>query len=418
MIFLYNLSIWIYFLLIHIASPFNKKAKLWISGRKGIFEKIEKKVKKDLLTGQTEENIIWFHCASLGEFEQGRPVIEKLGQYKEYKIILTFFSPSGYEVRHNYSGADYVFYLPIDTPANAKRFVSLIKPSAVFFVKYEFWFNYIREVKNNNIPFFVISANFRRNQHFFAWYGGWFRKQLMGITHIFVQNKESQELLKRVGVEQVTVSGDTRFDRVADIIKQVKDFQLIRKFSEGSDVFIAGSSWQPDEEIITKLINSEKTNYKFIIAPHLVDKPHIASLIEMVKKGHVVRYSEADEENVMYAKVLIIDCIGILSHVYQYGKVAYIGGGFGSGIHNILEAATFGMPVIFGPKYHKFREAIDLIKAGGAFSISNEAQLLNIVLKFCNAPEYLQQTAVIAKNFVQSNIGATDIILKETEKYF
>ena len=311
-----------------------------------------------------------------------------------------------------------MFYLPIDTPDNARHFINLINPKVVFFVKYEFWFNYIREVKNNNIPFFIISANFRKNQHFFAWYGAWFRKQLMGITHIFVQNKESKELLNSAGIEQVMVSGDTRFDRVADITKQVKDFPVIQKFCQGNDIFIAGSSWQPDEEIITKLINSEKTSYKFIIAPHMVDKPHIASLVDKIKRGHVVLYSEADEDNVMYAKVLVLDCIGILSHVYQYGKIAYIGGGFGNGIHNILEAATFGMPVIFGPKYHKFREAIDLIKAGGAFSIRNDAELMNVVMKFCNEPEYLKQTSEIAKNFVQSNIGATNIILKETEKYF
>jgi len=400
-----------YFFFIFIASLFNKKAKLWINGRKGIFERIEKKI-------QNDDSIIWFHCASLGEFEQGRPVIEKLGRYGGHKILLTFFSPSGYEVRRNYSGADYVFYLPLDTTINARRFVNLINPSVVFFVKYEFWFNYIRELRGKNIPLFVISSNFRENQHFFKWYGAWFRKQLMGITHIFVQNKESLELLKRIGVEQVTVSGDTRFDRVADITKNVKYFPLIRKFCHGSDVFIAGSSWQPDEEIITKLINSEKTNFKFIIAPHLVDKPHIASLVDRIKKGHVVLYSEADEDNVMYSKVLVIDSIGILSHVYRYGKIAYIGGGFGSGIHNILEAATFGMPVIFGPKYHKFSEAIRLIKAKGAFSIRNEAEFMNIVMKLSNEPQYLKQTSVIARNFVQSNIGATDIILKETENYF
>jgi 3-deoxy-D-manno-octulosonic-acid transferase len=394
-----------------MASFFNKKAKLWIKGRENIFERIEKKI-------NIEDEIIWFHCASLGEFEQGRPVIEKLGKYGRYKILLTFFSPSGYEVRHNYSGADFVFYLPIDTPENAKRFITLINPSAVYFVKYEFWFNYIRELKNKKIPLFIISANFRKNQHFFKWYGSWFRKQLTGITHIFVQNKESMELLNRVGVGQVTVSGDTRFDRVDDITKNVKNFPVIRKFCEGSDVFVVGSSWQPDEEIITKLINSEKTNYKFIIAPHLVDKPHIASLVDKIKKGHVALYSEADEDNVMYAKTLVIDSIGILSHVYRYGKIAYIGGGFGSGIHNILEAATFGMPVIFGPKYHKFREAVNLVKAGGAFSISSEAELMHIVLKLSHEPEYLQQTADIAKKFVQSNIGATNIILKETEKYF
>ncbi len=411
MTFLYNFSIRIYLILIHIASFFNKKARLWIKGREAIFDKIEKEIK-------VGDEIIWFHCASLGEFEQGRPVIEKLGQYSGYKILLTFFSPSGYEVRRKYSGADYVFYLPIDTSFNAKRFISLIKPSVVFFVKYEFWFNYIRELKGKNIPLFVISSNFRENQHFFKWYGKWFRNQLESFTHIFVQNKESQQLLNSIGINQVTVSGDTRFDRVADITKDVKDFPVINKFCQGSDVFIAGSTWQPDEEIITKLINSEKTNYKFIIAPHLVDKPHIASLVDRIKKGHVMLFSEADEENVMYSKVLVIDCIGILSHLYRYGKISYIGGGFGSGIHNILEAATFGMPVIFGPKYHKFREAIDLIKAKGAFSISNESEFMNIVLKLSNEPQYLMQTSVIARNFVQTNLGATDIILKETEKYF
>ena len=275
----------------------------------------------------------------------------------------------------------------------------------MFFVKYEFWFNYIRELKGKNIPLFVISSNFRENQHFFKWYGKWFRNQLESFTHIFVQNKESQQLLNSIGINQVTVSGDTRFDRVADITKDVKDFPVINKFCQGSDVFIAGSTWQPDEEIITKLINSEKTNYKFIIAPHLVDKPHIASLVDRIKKGHVMLFSEADEENVMYSKVLVIDCIGILSHLYRYGKISYIGGGFGSGIHNILEAATFGMPVIFGPKYHKFREAIDLIKAKGAFSISNESEFMNIVLKLSNEPQYLMQTSVIARNFVQQTLA-------------
>jgi 3-deoxy-D-manno-octulosonic-acid transferase len=320
-------------------------------------------------------------------------------------------------VRKTYNGADYIFYLPIDTPSNAKRFVNSVNPEIVFFVKYEFWFNYIKNITLKKIPFFIISANFRHGQHFFKWYGGWFRNQLKGITRIFVQNKKSAELLQSIGIMQITVSGDTRFDRVHSITQNVKQFPLIEKFCKNSDVFIAGSSWPPDEELITKLINSEKTKYKFIIAPHMVDKPHIAAIADKIKKGHVVLYSEADEENVMYAKVLIIDSIGILSHVYQYGKIAYIGGGFGSGIHNILEAATFGMPVILGPKYHKFQEAVDLIKEGGAFSVNNEQEFFAVVLKLMNDAQLLKEKSEIAKTFIQKNIGATEIILKETSSF-
>ncbi|MFA4851527.1 MAG: glycosyltransferase N-terminal domain-containing protein [Bacteroidales bacterium] len=411
MAFLYNLSIFFYSLLIHCAGFFNKKARLWIEGRKNVFTKIKNTI-------SSKELIAWFHCASLGEFEQGRTVIEHLRKrHPEYKILLTFFSPSGYEVRKNYKAADYIFYLPLDTSGNAKRFLDIVKPSIVFFIKYEFWFNYIRNLRKKNIPFFVISANFRHGQHFFKWYGGWFRQQLRSITHIFVQNKESLELLKRINITQATVSGDTRFDRVYEITGNVKTFPVIQRFCEDSDVFVAGSSWPPDEEFLTRIINSGKINYKFIIAPHLVNKSHVASLTEKIK-GHVVKYSEADEENVMCAKVLVIDCIGILSHVYRYGKIAYIGGGFGSGIHNILEAATFGLPVIFGPKYHKFQEAIALIKEGGAFSISSEAEFNNTIMRLYNNPDLLEQASEIAKNFVQKNIGATKIILDETDRYF
>ncbi len=409
--FLYNFFIRLYFFLIFFSSLFNKKAKLWIRGRKDILQRIEKNIKADA-------KIAWFHCASLGEFEQGRPVIEKFKKiYPQYKILITFFSPSGYEVRKNYEFADHVFYLPLDTPYNARHFIELINPSVVFFVKYEFWFNYIRCLRKKNIPFFIISANFRQGQHFFKWYGGWFRKQLKGITRIFVQNKESSELLGKFGINNVMVSGDTRFDRVSSITEKVKSFPVIQKFCQGSDIFIAGSSWPPDEEIISEFINSGKTNLKFIVAPHLVDKPHIASFVEKIN-GHVVVFSEADEDNIMYAKVLVIDCIGILSHVYRYGKIAYIGGGFGSGIHNILEAATFGLPVIFGPKYHKFQEAIELIKEGGAFSINSEDEFKKTIMPLYNNPVFFKQTSEIARNFIEKNIGATKIILEEIAKFF
>lgn len=409
---MYKISIYVYYIAIYIASVFrHKKAVQWINGRKNLFSEIEKKVK-------TSHPLAWFHCASLGEFEQGRPLMEEFRkQYPTYKILLTFFSPSGYEVRKNYNGADYIFYLPIDTPANAKRFLALTNPTLVFFIKYEFWFNYIKQIKKNAIPFFVISSNFRKSQHYFKWYGFWFRKQLKGVSRFFVQNNNSLQLLNNIHITNVTVSGDTRFDRVMALAQNTMKLPLIEKFCDGKDIFIAGSTWEPDEDILIKLINSEKTKYKFIIAPHMVDKPHIASLVEKIKKGHVVLYSEADLDNVLYAKVLIIDCIGILSNLYRYGKIAYIGGGFGSGIHNILEAATYGMPVIFGPKYHKFIEAVELIEKGGAYCIHNENEFMQVVMDLITNNKQLREKSAIAREYVQKNIGATQLILKEISRY-
>ncbi|HOT88078.1 MAG TPA: glycosyltransferase N-terminal domain-containing protein [Bacteroidales bacterium] len=409
---MYKISIYVYYIAIYIASVFrHKKAVQWINGRKNLFSEIEKKVK-------TSHPLAWFHCASLGEFEQGRPLMEEFRkQYPTYKILLTFFSPSGYEVRKNYNGADYIFYLPIDTPANAKRFLALTNPTLVFFIKYEFWFNYIKQIKKNAIPFFVISSNFRKSQHYFKWYGFWFRKQLKGVSRFFVQNNNSLQLLNNIHITNVTVSGDTRFDRVMALAQNTMKLPLIEKFCDGKDIFIAGSTWEPDEDILIKLINSEKTKYKFIIAPHMVDKPHIASLVEKIKKGHVVLYSEADPDNVLYAKVLIIDCIGILSNLYRYGKIAYIGGGFGSGIHNILEAATYGMPVIFGHKYHKFIEAVELIEKGGAYCIHNENEFMQVVMDLITNNKQLREKSAIAREYVQKNIGATQLILKEISRY-
>lgn len=409
---MYKISIYVYYIAIYIASVFrHKKAVQWINGRKNLFSEIEKKVK-------TSHPLAWFHCASLGEFEQGRPLMEEFRkQYPTYKILLTFFSPSGYEVRKNYNGADYIFYLPIDTPANAKHFLALTNPTLVFFIKYEFWFNYIKQIKNNAIPFFVVSSNFRKSQHYFKWYGFWFRKQLKGVSRFFVQNNNSLQLLNNIHITNVTVSGDTRFDRVMALAQNTMKLPLIEKFCDGKDIFIAGSTWEPDEDILIKLINSEKTKYKFIIAPHMVDKPHIASLVEKIKKGHVVLYSEADLDNVLYAKVLIIDCIGILSNLYRYGKIAYIGGGFGSGIHNILEAATYGMPVIFGPKYHKFIEAVELIEKGGAYCIHNENEFMQVVMDLITNNKQLREKSAIAREYVQKNIGATQLILKEISRY-
>jgi 3-deoxy-D-manno-octulosonic-acid transferase len=408
--FLYNIGIHLYHFAILVASLSNQKARLWRQGRKNIFERLQ-------TTISGKDSLIWFHCASLGEFEQGRPLIEEIKKtHPEYKILLTFFSPSGYEVRKNYEGVDYIFYLPIDTPGNAKRFISLANPKIAVFVKYEFWFNFQCALKKNNIPLFVVSANFRSNQHFFKWYGGWFRKNLKNFTHLFVQNEHSKSLLANVGISNVTVSGDTRFDRVAAITKQVKTFPLIGKFCNGQKVFIAGSSWKPDEDILIPFIDGHQGVFKFIIAPHEVNREHIETLCNSLKSDYIL-YSNLNEDNAQSADVLIIDCIGILSHVYQYGYITYIGGGFGKSIHNILEPATFGMPVIFGPNHEKFAEAIELKKLQGAFSISNAAEFNVLLNDWISDPSKVSAAANVSKTFVNNNTGACEIIMKRISTF-
>lgn len=409
--FLYNLSIAFYNLSILITSLFNEKARQWVKGRKNIWDQIALKI-------NPADKKAWFHVSSLGEFEQGRPLIEEFKKkYPGIKILLTFFSPSGYEVRKKYEYADYVFYLPSDTPSNSRRFLKMVNPSIVFFVKYDFWFNYIRCIGENKIPLLFASSIFRKSQHFFKWYGWWFRKRLKYVTHFFVQDTSSEDLLKSIGISQVSVCGDTRFDRVFSISRNVKAFPDIQKFCEGSDVIIAGSTWPPDEDLLISLIHSGKTPYKLIIAPHEVHKDHINEIVSKLKVPYLL-YSEISSKDTSDKKVLIIDCIGILSHVYQYGCIGYIGGGFGEGIHNIQEPATFGMPVIFGPQNsNKFREAIDLIKEGGAFLIKNGDDLMNIMQKFIDHPEDLKKSSEISKDYIKRNMGATEKILQQVNKY-
>ncbi|HNW97924.1 MAG TPA: glycosyltransferase N-terminal domain-containing protein [Bacteroidales bacterium] len=410
MAFLYNISILVYQLLIRISAPFNKKAGLWVKGRKNIWKNLSEKI-------NPSEKKIWIHVSSLGEFEQGRPLIEGIKKkYPDIKILLTFFSPSGYEIRKNYENADYIFYLPSDTLNNAKKFIELTKPFLVVFVKYDFWFNYISCIAEKKIPIVFISSIFRKNQHFFKWYGGWFRKHLKKINHFFVQDISSENLLKGIGINQVTACGDTRFDRVYSITQNVKPFPDIQNFCGDSTIFIAGSTWPPDENILIPFINSGKTNYKFIIAPHLVDKAHISSITEKIKVPYIL-YSEISAKDFSDKNVLVIDCIGILSNVYQYAHIAYIGGGFGVSIHNIQEPATFGMPIIFGPKHTKFREAVELIKEGGAFCINNENEFYDIIKKLENT-NVLKASSEISKKYIQKNIGATKIILENISKYF
>lgn len=405
MVFLYSLGLRFYYLLILLASLFNNKARLWIKGRKGIFDKIQKQVK-------SENNLFWFHTSSLGEFEQGRPLIEALkNKNNSIKILLTFFSPSGYENRKNYKTADYIFYMPPDSKKNARQFINLIQPSKAFFIKYEFWYHYLNQLKKNNIPVYLISANFRQKQIFFKWYGGWFRKMLYKFAHIFVQNKKSEQLLKNIGLDNITISGDTRFDRVAEIAKQAKRIEIAEKFKQDNSIIIGGSTWDKDEEIIIEFINTSQRKTKYIIAPHEIHESNIQRIIKSINKP-VISYSSASINNVNDFQVLIIDNIGMLSSLYRYADIAYIGGGFGVGIHNILEAATFGLPVVFGPNYKKFQEAVDLVESGGAFSVDSYE---NLQIRFENLLENIEtnKAGKISKEYVLNNQGATSKILNE-----
>jgi len=387
---LYNISTYLFLIAIHFATLFNAKARLWVKGRKSIFKKLEQ-------TLSNTENIVWFHCASLGEFEQGKPIIKAYKQkHPTHKILLTFFSPSGYEIRKNTPLADFIFYLPSDTKANAKRFIQLVNPIKVIFIKYEFWFNYMAECKKQNIPFYSVSSIFRKEQAFFKY--KWFTKQLSNVTHFFVQNKISADLLKSIGFSNTTISGDSRFDSVLETTKNPKQFPLIEDFCKCKPTIICGSTWPKDEILLAQYIK-ENPQYNYIIAPH--ELHHISKL---QKQTNALLFSKSTEQNIFTSNVLIIDSIGILSHIYSYGSIAYIGGGFGSGIHNILEAITFGLPVVFGPNYKKFNEAKGLINIKSAVSVKDYSQLkkaFSTFTKFDNS---------IATNYIKENSGATDII--------
>lgn len=405
---MYSLIIHLYAFFIELISPFHKKARLMRLGQwktNGILrEKIDRNAK-----------YIWFHASSLGEFEQGRPLIEKIkAEHPEYKILLTFFSPSGYEVRKNYGGADVVCYLPFDTPYRVKKFLDLSKPVMAIFIKYEFWDNYLSELKRRNIPVYIVSAIFRKEQLFFKWYGGMYRKVLSYFTHIFVQDDASRELLSKYGVTNVSVFGDTRFDRVQDVYKNTKQVPMVDLFvnnnrSDNQLTMVAGSSWQQDEEVYLNYFN-EHPELKLIIAPHEIHKDHLMH-IELMLKRPSIRLSEATEKDIKGKSCLIVDSFGLLSSIYRYGDLAYIGGGFGAGIHNVLEAAVYGIPVIFGPKYQKFKEARDLLQVGGAFSITDEKTFESKMEELSTYRDLLEAAGAAAGDFVKSNIGATNRII-------
>ncbi|WP_434501920.1 3-deoxy-D-manno-octulosonic acid transferase [Prevotella sp.] len=402
---MYNIIIYLYLLGVAIASLFSKKVKkMWAGERKAI----------DILKEEVDPDAkyIWFHAASLGEFEQGRPLIESIRKdYPEYKILLTFFSPSGYEVRKNYEGADIICYLPLDTIRNARRFLRAVRPVMAFFIKYEFWYNYLHILKHRNIPVYSVSSIFRPDQVFFKWYGRQYRTVLKCFTHFFVQNNESKELLGKFGITEVDVVGDTRFDRVLQIKEASKHLPIVESFTKNAKkVFVAGSSWQPDEEIFLKYFNN-RSDWKLIIAPHVIGEDHIKQILNHVEGRKVVRYTQANVDNVADAEILIIDCFGLLSSIYNYGTVSYVGGGFGVGIHNVLEAAVWDIPVIFGPNNKHFQEAQGLMKANGGFEITDYDSFCEFMSKFEHGDEFLENSGKSAGKFVMSLSGASNKVI-------
>jgi 3-deoxy-D-manno-octulosonic-acid transferase len=403
--FLYNTGMHVYQFLIWVASFRNPKAQKWLTGRKNLFEKIQKEVVPC-------KHLLWFHVSSLGEFEQARPVIEGVKKnFPDYKILLTFYSPSGYELRKDYPLADYVYYLPLDTPRNATRFLDIVKPDKVFFVKYEFWYNFLTELKKREIPTYIFSALFRPSQFFFKPYGKWFLKALKAYTHIFVQNQSSFDVLQQFGFDNVSISGDTRLDRVAQIARAASDLPKVEKFCAGNRVIVAGSTWQEDEELFLNYVNECTHQVKFVVAPHEVNEKSLERITALLKRPYILYSSDSTSEEFSRADVLVVDGYGYLVSVYRYAQIAYIGGGFTTGIHSILEPAVYGMPVVFGPDYHKFHEAIEMIQLGAAHSVANYEELKNLLESYLTDPVRLETESRFASQYVESNRGATEQIV-------
>ena len=421
---MYNVIIYLYLLGVAIYSRFNEKVRKMWRGEREAFRILKEKV-------DPEAKYVWFHAASLGEFEQGRPLMEELRrEHPEYKILLTFFSPSGYEVRKNYDGADIITYLPLDTITNARRFLRAVRPVMAYFIKYEFWYNYLHILKHRGVPVYSVSSIFRPDQVFFKWYGRQYGKVLNCFTHFFVQNEVSKELLAKIGIKNVTIVGDTRFDRVLQIKEAAKQLPIVEAFVKESGVrnqesvghskpkvFVAGSSWPPDEEIFIKYFN-QHPEWKLIIAPHVIGEDHLRQIEKLLEGRKVVRYTKISEnsensESLENADVLIIDCFGLLSSIYRYGDVAYVGGGFGVGIHNLLEAAVWSVPVFFGPNNQKFQEAQGL-KQNGGLEITDYESFASQMDRLAKDADYLKAQGEQAGRFVESLSGATEKVLAAT----
>ena len=402
---LYSLAIRCYSGMISLASLLgNAKARLWSQGRRKQWDRLK--------SDDSDSEWIWFNVSSLGEFEQGLPLIEKIKErYPKYKLLLTFFSPSGYEPRKNFQLADKVAYMPSDTLTNAKRLVDNFNIKAAFFVKYDFWFNYMKVLNDNDIPLYYISALLHSNHYFFKFYASWFRKQLRYVKHYFVQNEETENLLKSIGIVNVTVTGDTRFDRVYDIARQSQSFPEIENFINGRKCIIAGSSWQTDERFLIPFIERMPENYCMIIAPHDISDSHINQITSQLKDYRLYTEIQQPTANSQSPKVLVVNTIGILKKIYRYARFAYVGGGFMSSIHNTQEALVYGCPVVIGPKYHKFVEAVDLVKDGGMFSVSNQQELNDIFERLINDEVFYDKVSNICQDYVKLSIGATEKIL-------
>lgn len=401
--FLYNIFVLIASLVLPIIAVFNKKINLFVEGRKETFSKIE---------ALKNESVIWFHAASLGEFEQARPIIEALKKdFTQYKILVTFFSPSGYEIRKNYNLADVICYLPLDSKLNAKKFLEIVNPKFAIFVKYEFWPNFLNELKRKEIPTLLVSGILRKKQLFFKPYGGFMRKALQAFHHFFVQDKNSQKLLNSIHLDNVTVAGDTRFDRVSKILEQDNSLDFIREFKNNQHTIVAGSTWQEDEEFLIDYINNNASEEeKFIIAPHNIKQEAILELQKSINKKTVL-FSDKADKNLAEYNVFIIDTIGILTKIYAAADIAYVGGGLKTGLHNILEPATFGIPVVIGNNYDKFKEAVDLVKIGGCISIKNQEEFTNNLIHLKKDKNFRKLTGVINKRYIKDNFGATKLIM-------
>ncbi len=412
MLFLYNIFVIITEQILKIVAFFSPKIKLFVNGRKDVFSILKEKI-------QNNDQTIWFHAASLGEYEQGSPVIEKIKlKFPNHKIVLTFFSPSGYEIRKNNSVAHVTVYLPLDTKSNARKFLKLVHPDLVFFIKYEYWPNYLNEIKRLNTKTYLISGIFRQNQAFFKWYGRFYKNALKTFDYFFVQNQTSSELLQKIGFNNVKISGDTRFDRVASILEQDNSLDFIENFKNQTTTIIIGSSWPADENLIVDFINKTNEKVKFIIAPHNIKQEQIISLKNQITKKTLL-FSQKNNQDLQQFDVFIIDTIGLLTKIYSYANIAYVGGGFGNpGVHNLLEPATFGMPIVIGPNYAHFAEAIELINIKGCISISNQLELNTIFSELISNIDIRNSKGVICAQYVQENKGATTIILNHIDDNF
>jgi len=407
--FLYNIAVFVTEILLNIIALFDKKIRLFIQGRKNIFTKLESKISET-------DKTIWFHCASLGEFEQGRPIIEYLkNNFPHYKIVLTFFSPSGFEVRKNYEFVDVIVYLPLDSNSNAQKFIRIVHPTMAVFVKYEFWPNLLKQLKKNKIETILVSGIFRKNQAFFKSYGFWMKNSLKAFSHFFVQNSASKKLLEEIGFNNITISGDTRFDRVIEITKQNNDLDFFERFTQNKNTLVAGSTWPKDEEYLVNYINFHASeNEKFIIAPHNIEQQEIKRLKDSLNKKTIL-FSDKKKDN--NANVLIVDTIGILTKIYSYADYAYIGGGFGKdGVHNVLEPASFGIPLIIGPNFKKFQEAVDLVELNACEIVNNSEDFKKCLAKLYQDKAYRNKKGKITKEYIINNIGATKIILNYITK--